>query len=232
MKLGIMQPYFFPYVGYFQLMNAVDQFVVYDNIEFTRGWINRNRILLNGSDALVTLPLRKDSDYLPIVARRLADSWDLESVKLINRIKESYRKAPSFTQVMPLVEECLAFQDRNLFNFLHHSLMKVNRYLGITTQLVVSSTINIDHSLKAEEKVLAICRKMGCTDYLNPIGGRELYSKERFMSHEIVLHFLKPDEIQYKQFREPFVPWLSIVDVLMFNSIDRVQQYLSEYSLE
>jgi hypothetical protein len=133
---------------------------------------------------------------------------------------------------MPLVEECLIYQDRNLFNFLLNSLVLLNRYLGIATEFIVSSTIDIDHSLKAEDKVLALCKEVGCTDYFNPIGGKTLYSKERFMSYNIKLHFLRSNDIVYSQFKEPFVPLLSIVDVLMFNSSERVQMYLSDYSLE
>ena len=151
-KLAIMQPYFLPYIGYFQLMNAVDEFVVYDNIEFAKkGWINRNRILVNGADAYFTLPLKKDSDYLHVCKRELADTWPADRNKMLNRIKESYRKAPCFSTVYPLVESCLTVPDTNLFGFIHQSLLTIKDYLGIDTPLVVSSSIPIDHSLKAEK---------------------------------------------------------------------------------
>ena len=123
MNIAIMQPYLFPYIGYFQLMNAVDEFIVYDNIQFTKkGWINRNRILVNGSDAYITLPLKKDSDYLDIKDRYLSDDWKAESKKMINRITESYRKAPFFESVFPLIEKSLLFEDKQLFNFIFNSL--------------------------------------------------------------------------------------------------------------
>src|SRR5688572_4948402 len=106
MKLGIMQPYLFPYIGYFQLMNAVDEFVIYDNIEFTkRGWINRNRILVNGKPVFITLPLRNDSDYLHVKDRFLADNWVLHRKKNLNRIVESYNKAPLFASAFPIIEK-------------------------------------------------------------------------------------------------------------------------------
>src|SRR5438445_505000 len=106
MRIGIMQPYFFPYIGYFQLINAVDEFVVYDNIEFTKkGWINRNRILVNGKDAYITIPLKKDSDYLNVNERWLADVWTVERKKLLNRITESYRKAPYYESIYNLAEK-------------------------------------------------------------------------------------------------------------------------------
>ncbi len=83
MKLAIMQPYFFPYIGYFQLINTVDEFVVYDNIEFTKkGWINRNRILVNGKDEYITLPIKKDSDFLHVKDRFLAETWSKDSAKM------------------------------------------------------------------------------------------------------------------------------------------------------
>jgi hypothetical protein len=112
-KIAIMQPYFFPYIGYFQLINAVDEFVVYDNIEYTKkGWINRNRILVNSQDAYITLPLKRDSDYLDIRERFLADSWSRESKVMLNRIAGAYRNAPNFRLVYPLIEKCILFDEK------------------------------------------------------------------------------------------------------------------------
>jgi hypothetical protein len=120
-KLAIMQPYFFPYIGYFQLVNAVDEFVIYDNIEFTKkGWISRNRILVNGVDTYISLPLKKDSDYLHVKDRYLADTWDIERKKMLNRITESYRKAPYFKETYEVIEKCILYEDRNLFKFILH----------------------------------------------------------------------------------------------------------------
>ena len=225
-----MQPYFFPYVGYFQLINAVDEFVVYDNIEYTKkGWINRNRILVDGKDAYISLPLRKDSDFLQVKDRQLADTWPADRKKMLNRITESYRKAPQFAQVFPVLEACLLFEDHNLFNFIFHSIRKVNEFLDISTKLVISSTIPINHQLKAEEKVKAICCSQQANVYMNPIGGLELYSKESFRSSGIELLFHKSKSITYPQFKNEFVPWLSIIDVMMFNPKETVKDFLSEY---
>lgn len=233
MKLAIMQPYFFPYIGYFQLMNAVDRFVVYDNIEFTRkGWINRNRILVNGADAFITLSLRKDSDFLQVKDRYLAESWTVDRVKMLNRVLESYRKAPNFEEAFSLVESCLKFEEENLFGFLFHSIEKIKAYLGIETQLVVSSTIECDHSLRSEEKVLEMCRTLKASTYINPIGGLDLYSKETFLTSGIELKFLKARFFSYPQFNHDFVPWLSVLDVFMFNSREKVQkEFLISYDL-
>ena len=231
MKLGIMQPYFLPYIGYFQLLNAVDQYVIYDNIEYTKkGWINRNRILMNGKDFLISLPLKKDSDYKMIYERELSSDYDPK--KMFGQIKGSYAKAPYFKEVSPLLESILYCIDTNLFKFILHSVKAINNYLGIHTEIVVSSSVNIDHQLKAEDKVLAFCTALDAGSYYNAIGGMELYSKERFHSLGIDLKFLKSDNIQYKQFNNTFVPWLSMIDVLMFNSKEEISILLNQYTLQ
>lgn len=233
MKLGIMQPYLFPYIGYFQLMNAVDEFVVYDNIEFTKkGWINRNRILVNGQDAYISFPLKKDSDYLNISERYLAETWNTERKKMLNRITESYRKAPYFNYAFPVIEKIISFEEQNLFRFILNSIKEINNYLEIPVSLVTSSTIPIDFSLKAEKKVMAICEAMKADVYINPIGGLELYNKEEFREAGIELNFIKSEYIEYNQYQNEFVPWLSIIDVMMFNSQKEINQYLGCYTLQ
>lgn len=230
MKLGIMQPYFLPYIGYFQLLNAVDKYVIYDNIQYTKkGWINRNRILQNGKDVLISIPLEKDSDYLDIRERRISGSFDKK--KLLNQIKESYRKAPYFEEVMPLVEGIISFEEENLFLYILNSVCRIADYLGIDTEIVVSSTLDIDHGLKGQDKVLAICKELQATDYYNAIGGQELYSTEGFKRENIELHFLSTNPIEYSQFRNEFVPWLSMLDVLMFNPVDEIKKMLNDYKL-
>jgi len=229
-----MQPYLFPYIGYFQLISAVDEFIIYDNIQFTKkGWINRNRILVNGLDAYITLPLKKDSDFLDIKDRYLSDEWPVERKKLLNRITESYRKTPQFTTVYPLIEKIILSEEKKLFHFILNSLKVINEYLEIRTPLIVSSTIPIDHNLKAEKKVMAICQARHADTYINPIGGIELYNKEEFKNEGINLQFLKADNIIYPQLKNEFVPFLSIVDVMMFNTKEEIQHYLrSSYTLQ
>lgn len=227
-----MQPYFLPYIGYFQLIKSVDEFILYDNIQYTKkGWINRNRILVNGSDRLITLPVKKDSDYLNVVDREISDTWNTDKKSLLNLIKSSYSKAPYFRETYELLEECLAVEHTNLFEFIHQTLLKINRYVEIETPITISSSISIDHSLKSEEKVLSLCKAVGATMYINAIGGQHLYSKDRFAAHKIQLQFIKSDTIQYSQFSNNFVPWLSIVDVLMFNSKQDIIRYLNSYTL-
>ena len=143
MKLAIMQPYFMPYVGYFQLINSVDQFIIYDNIQYTKkGWINRNRILVNGKDQLITLPLKKDSDYLNVMERELSIFWDKDKNKMLNIIKSSYNKAPYFQEAFELISKCLNNPEVNLFRFIYDSIVLINSYLEIKTPIIISSSIN------------------------------------------------------------------------------------------
>ena len=223
-----MQPYFFPYIGYFQLINAVDEFVIYDNIQFTRkGWINRNRILVNQKADYISLALKKDSDYLNVNQRLLSDTWSVDKKKMLNKIVESYRKAPQFEPAYSLFEKCLMIDETNLFDFIHHTLKETLKYLSISSKITVSSTIEIDHQLKSEEKVLAICKALNASTYINPSGGIELYSKERFERNGIKLQFQKSNPINYLQYKNEFVPWLSMVDVIMFNDKLSIKQMLN-----
>lgn len=228
-----MQPYFLPYIGYFQLAQLVDKFVIYDNIQFTKkGWINRNRILVNGQDQFITLPLKNDSDFLDINKRLLADTFDTDKLKLLRRIKESYRKAPYFEDAYPVIEGIFSFPSRGLFDFLFNSVFQICQYLGINTEFVVSSGIQVDHSLKSEERVLAIAKQMNAKCYINPIGGQELYSKRNFADQGIELNFIQSEPIVYKQFNNEFVPWLSILDLMMFNSKDEIRLMLQSFKLK
>ena len=221
-----MQPYFFPYIGYFQLIGAVDVFILYDNIKYTKkGWINRNRILQNGRDAMFSLPLKYDSDYLDVCERALA--VDFKRDKLLNQLKGSYRGAPYFAPTYSLVEQVMCYEDTNLFHFLRHSIAKTCEYLGIATEIRTSSGIPIDHSLKNQDRVLALCQAVGATTYVNASGGMELYSSELFREKGIDLKFVQSKRFEYSQLGEEFVPWLSIIDVMMFNPIDMIQTCIS-----
>jgi hypothetical protein len=225
MRLAIMQPYFLPYIGYFQLIAAVDQFVVYDNIKYTKkGWINRNRLLLHGVDVTFSLPLKKDSDSLDVVQRELATDFDRS--RLLNQFRGAYSRAPYFPKTFHLLECIVSSEERNLFRYIHHSLVETCAHLGIDTEIRISSDVPIDHGLKSQDKVLAICEALGAESYINSIGGVDLYSKETFEQRGIALRFLRSKPFVYPQFQEAFVPWLSIIDVLMFNSVEATRSAL------
>lgn len=230
-RLAIMQPYFFPYIGYFQLIAAVDQFVVYDNIKYTKkGWINRNRMLQNGKDVMFSLPLKRDSDFLDVRERELAADFNRD--KLLNQFKGAYRHAPYFEQTFPLIEQIVRHEEVNLFSYLHYSIARTCEHLGITTEIKISSAISIDHELKNQAKVLALCDVLAASTYVNAIGGAELYSKEDFQENGIELKFIKSKSFEYVQFGDTFVPWLSIVDVMMFNPLSAIQACItSNYEL-
>jgi hypothetical protein len=233
MKVAVMQPYFMAYIGYYQLIQSVDTFITYDNIKYTKkSWFNRNRILMNGKDKLFTIPLKSDSHYLPVNERYVADSYSKERHKIIQWIKSSYKKAPFYQENIQFIEGLFNQNNRNLFEFIYFSINQVCNLLQIETNIIKSSKVEIDHLLKGEDKIIAICNSLNADMYVNAIGGKELYSKDRFKQNNIDLKFIRTRKIEYKQFSYEFMPWLSIIDVLMFNGVERTKNMLYEYDLE
>lgn len=211
-----MQPYLFPYIGYFQLIGAVDQFVIYDTAKYTKkGWINRNRFLREGEPVTFTLPLEKDSDLLDIRERRVAASFAPE--RLCAQIAGAYRRAPHVGETMPLIEAALTYEGGNLFDHLRHALTLTCAHLAIDTPIRIASQIEGVTPLRRQDRVLDICERLGATTYINPIGGTALYDPGAFARRGIALRFLRARPFAYAQFGHPFVPWLSILDVMMFN---------------
>lgn len=235
MKLAVMQPYLFPYIGYFQLIHAVDTFVLYDDVQYIKdGWVNRNRLLINKQIKLFTLPLKKDSYTAKICERCIAmDRWRRESDKLLTMIRQSYAKAPCFEVVYPLVERCIKADYSMLIDFLQAALVHCCRYLGITTEIVRSSSMSIAMDMKGQERIVAICKAMGADHYLNASGaGRSLYDKDAFRQEGIQLSFAEPLECRYPQYGSEFVPRLSIIDVMMFSTRDLLKKFLDMYKLD
>jgi len=228
MNLAIMQPYFFPYIGYIQLIDAVDKFVIYDDVNYIRrGWINRNNILCGGRSHLITLQAIGASPNKLIHAVKVGGN----QVKLLKTIAQSYGKAPYFSQVYPLLETCLLYEKKELSCFLLKSIQSICTYLGITTELLVSSEIDKNESLKGQKKIIDICKRLDADIYVNAIGGRELYDKESFNEAGIKLLFLETRHISYKQFSSEFIPSLSIIDVMMFNSREDIMNMVRLYNL-
>lgn len=229
MRVAIMQPYFFPYIGYFQLINAVDIFVFYDDVNFIKnGWVNRNRILINGQASYYTLQLKDASSFKLINGITFTDNRN----KLLKSVAVSYCKAPFFKDIYDLLERCLNITTNKVSIIAMNSVIEVSNYLNINTVFEVSSekyqeTKGIDRT----KRILAICTKKQATSYINAIGGEKLYDKSYFNEHNIELSFIKTNKIVYNQFKNDFVPWLSIIDILMFNSIEEVQAMLNNYEL-
>jgi len=223
-----MQPYFLPYIGYWQLMNVVDKYVIYDDVNYiNKGWINRNNILLNKQSFLFTLNLlgRSQNKLINKI------SVDTNQTKLIKTFEIAYKKAPFFDDTFHFVKHIFEYNDKNLANFVGNSIIKIANYLGLKTKFIYSSEINKDCSLKGQEKILNICNVLQATEYINAIGGIELYSKEMFKEQGIELKFIKSKPIEYKQFNNEFVPWLSILDIMMFNPVDEIRKMLDNYEL-
>jgi hypothetical protein len=157
----------------------------------------------------------------------LSDTWPKEQKKLLNKIVNCYRKAPYFSETYPVIEKIMMYKNDNLFDYLYNSIKELMSYMKINTELVVSSTLEIDNNLTSEKKVLAICKVMKAKEYINPIGGTELYKQEGFIQSQVNLKFLETDIINYSQFNNVFIPWLSIIDILMFNPLSTINDFLS-----
>ena len=218
MRLGIMQPYLLPYIGYWQLLNAVDKYVIYDDVNYIKGgWINRNRILISKEIKYFTVKLNGASPNKLINEVEVSND-KIYKKKMLKTIEESYKKTPFFNIVFPIIKEIIENEEDNLAKYLKYSIEKICNYLEIKTELLLSSELEKDNSLKGKDKVISICKKLEATEYYNAIGGQELYSFEEFKDNGIELKFLKTEEIKYKQFNNEFISNLSILDVMMFNS--------------
>lgn len=226
-----MQPYFLPYIGYWQLINAVDTYVVYDDVNYIKqGWINRNRILIQNKVHYFNIKLNGASSFKKINEITVNEDkrW---RAKNISTLLMAYKKAPYFSVTYPLIEDILLYRESNLALYLLYTIKKICSYLNIQTNIVLSSSLNYDRSQSGQDKVLNICRKISADTYYNAIGGTSLYDKALFMKNCIDLKFLKPDQIVYRQFSELFYENLSILDVMMFNSPDEIRGMLSCYKL-
>ena len=231
MKLGIMQPYFFPYIGYWQLINEVDTYIIYDDVNFIKGgWINRNRILVNGKPMFYNVQMKEASPFKKINEVEVANT-DIIKRKMLTTLEMNYKKAPFFQQVYPMLKDIIEQDENNLAKYLEYSIRKICEYLDIKIKIVMSSSIQKNNELKGKEKVIHICKLMMATDYVNAIGGQELYDYESFEKNGLQLNFLKTNSIEYKQFKNDFISNLSIIDVLMFNSKEELNIILNDYEL-
>lgn len=226
-----MQPYFLPYIGYFQLLRSVDRFVFLDDVAFIKkGWIHRNRIQIGGKEHMFTIPVHDASQNRTIAETQItADpSW---KTKLEKTIRGSYSRAPCFGEVFPLFQDILHFETRSISEFAIHSVRKVAEFLSIETPTLCSSMAHGQTELRAQDRILEICKREGATHYINPIGGLELYDPLVFAAEKIELSFLKTTPIPYHLSAEEFIPYLSILDVLMLNSKEEVQGHLESFTL-
>ncbi|WP_417558553.1 WbqC family protein [Mesoflavibacter zeaxanthinifaciens] len=235
MKIAIMQPYFFPYLGYFQLINAVDIFISYDDVNYIKGgWINRNNLLIQGKPNLFTISL-EDSSSFSLISQTKIDikKFSVFKKKFLKTITQSYKRAPYYNDVFPLLEN---FFDSNNKTFIsdiaYDSLILISNYLKLNTKFQKSSIQYADSKgLDRTERLITIIKKNKAQDYINPIGGQDIYDKDYFKLKGIKLHFLQSIKVNYIQLDNDFVPWLSIIDVIMFNSKEEVGHLLNKYTL-
>lgn len=223
-----MQPYLFPYLGYFQLIHAVDVFVVYDDVNYIKGGrINRNHILSNDGKQIITLPLSAASP------NKLINEIKIEGRhKILQSITYNYKKAPHFNTIYPMIEDIFSQTTKNLTHFLYYQLQKICAYLDLNPMWRISSSLKKDNKLHGVEKVLAICKEIGATHYINAPGGRSLYDSRMFAEQGITLSFIQSENISYPQFGKDFTANLSIIDVMMFNDKLECTRLLGKYALD
>ncbi len=234
MKLAIMQPYFFPYLGYYQLVNCVDKFIFCDDVNYIKnGWINRNRILKNNQSFdnkpfYITVRLSGASQNKLINEIPIIDNRD----KLKKTIQVVYKKAPMYESVWPVIEDCLDYNTCRISELAMFSVKRVCQYLGIDKQFEVCSTKYADtKGMEKSERIKMICKKNDADTYVNAIGGQKLYNKKDFKKSGINLFFIKSGISEYEHFSAQFIPNLSIIDVIMFNSRERIRDLLKNYKL-
>ncbi|MEO6721259.1 MAG: WbqC family protein [Ferruginibacter sp.] len=231
MKLAVMQPYIFPYLGYFQLINAVNKFVIYDDVNFIKkGWINRNNILLNAQRDLFTIPLENVSQNRLINETHISREVKWKT-KLLKSLELAYKKAPRYSEVSPIILETIVAEHTSISNMATMSIKAVLKYLDVSTEVVSTSSQYGNSMLKGQDRILDICKKEDADHYINLSGGMEIYSRDIFKKNGIALSFIKSLPICYKQFNNEFVSSLSIIDLLMFNPKDEVTFMLNQYEL-
>lgn len=234
MTVAVMQPYFLPYLGYFQLIKAVDKFVLFDDVNYiNRGWVNRNNFLMNGQAFLVSVPLSGVSQNKKINEILLSDDPKWRG-KLLKTIETCYRKTPHFNSAFPLLESVLLDASITGIASLNLRLIKeIVYYLKFETEIIPSSSEFNNVELKAEERILDICRQLKADVYINPIGGADLYNKSHFLKENIELKFLQLGEVVYSQKNSngDFIPYLSTLDALMNIGKEDLNKLLMKFTL-
>ena len=234
MKVAIMQPYIFPYIGYFQLINLVDKFIIYDDVNYIKkGWINRNKILNNGSELYFSIPIKKSSQNKLINQLLLGDDYDYWKKKFLNSLNFSYKKAPNFESSYNLISRILNYETLDLTKFLKFSILETCDFLEIPTNIHTSSEAKYDNSnLKSSDRILDISKKEKSSEYFNLIGGINLYEKKEFQKYNIELKFIRTLNFKYNQISNDFHENLSIIDIIMNCSKDEIKDFMNLYTLE
>jgi len=229
MTIGSNQPYLFPYIGYWQLINLSDIYVISDSMQYIKkGYINRNNILIDGTKHMFTLEAIGVKENTLINEVKVGNNRK----KLAKSIFHAYKKAPYFEEVYPLIEKIILNPESNMAQFVGNSIQEISKYLDMDTKFIYLSDLQGKTTLRAQARTIDICERLDARHYINAVGGKELYCKDAFIEKDMKLNFLKTNELEYKQFDNEFVSHLSILDVLMFNSKNQIQEMLQAYILE
>lgn len=235
MKLAIMQPYFLPYLGYFSLIKHTDEFILFDTVQFIRhGWIERNRILKPSNGwQYIMVPLKKHSRETIIKDIEINNDQQWKE-KILAQLQHYKKQAPYFSNVIDILNEIFSKEYATIVDLNLASLKTVCYYLGINTPIQVFSLMNIDiePANAPDEWALNICKALGNVDeYWNPPGGQSFFNKKKYENADINLKFHSAILTDYDQKRNVFEPGLSIIDVMMFNSVDEINKMLDNYEL-
>jgi hypothetical protein len=230
-SIAIMQPYFFPYIGYWQLIHAVDCFVIYDDVNYIKGgWINRNRILINNIPTYITIPLHQSSPYKSICNTFLQPSFVWRD-KLLKMIENTYRRSPYFSDIFAVIEKIIRCETDNLADFLAHQLQVLSVLMGIKTEFILTSRTYKNDFLSGQERVIDICKHENASVYINAIGGKTLYDSNIFSEEGINLNFIEMCPLPYKQKSNEFIPYLSIIDALMEVGSIGIKEHINSFEL-
>lgn len=209
-----MQPYFFPYIGYYQLVAAVDEFVSLDDVNFIKkGYIHRNSVLVDGKAQRFTLPVVDVSQNRAIGAHDYVGDWQ----PFMDLLARAYRYAPHFESVNALVHACLRDGGANVARTNELSIARTMDYLGIRAALSRASVLDPEHVHRGQDRILDLCGRCDAEIYVNAPGGKTLYNSEDFRARGVVLQFMEPTLLAYPQLVDGFVGHLSMIDVLMWN---------------
>ncbi|MEY4611921.1 MAG: hypothetical protein RL246_2240 [Bacteroidota bacterium] len=232
MSVAIMQPYFFPYLGYFQLVQAADHFVFYDDVMFIKkGWINRNRILMQGNEFLFSIPLEKQSQHKSIRHSTVAYGTEFPN-KWLQQIESAYKKAPNFQEVFELILQVIQEKPASVADLAAKSVMETWTYLGLEKKFYLSSELTTKPDADRALRLIHLTQELGESHYINAVNGQSLYDKSFFAEHGVQLDFLSPKLQPYAQGNQAeFTAGLSMIDVLMWNSKEAVVHQLKNFDL-
>lgn len=235
MKVAIMQPYFFPYIGYFNLIAACDMFISLDSVQYiNRGFVNRNRIVQQNSIYTFTVPLISSPRNYSINQRMIAPEFEVFKKKFVRQLETAYKKAPFFEETMELIQSVLNSTERNLARICEKTILAVMEKIGLHKKILTASQLQSQspvNALRGQEQIINLVKLVKGTHYINLMGGVDLYNKDEFLCHSIKLSFIKPLLPFYKQKNKEFIPGLSIMDVLMFNSPQEIFNMTLQYEM-